>query len=177
MRHPFERIPPENGKRLFLPLLAATLLVVAALGFVDASTRNASAPQGIVSFELARSVDRASAIVNSWDASQRLRSAWGLGFDYLFMPLYSSAIGFACVWAGRRFGERSGRWLAWGMWVAAGFDAVENFALLRILLSAPASPWPQLAFWCASIKFGLILIGLAYAGVGAVVGIAKMREK
>jgi len=49
---------------------------------------------------------------------------------------------------------------------AALFDAVENFALWKILLGAWASPWPELAAVCAQVKFGLLLLGLVYALAG-----------
>ena len=45
-------------------------------------------------------------------------------------------------------------------------DAVENYALLRVLLGSEVPAWPIIATWCASLKFLLILAGLACAFAG-----------
>jgi len=88
-------------------------------------------PNGIVSFELARTPERASAIMAGWT---RLRScmprlAWS---DYLFMPSYASR-------------------LRWRFAAAALFDAVEillvGTLVHRVNLTCRKSP-----FWCASFK-------------------------
>jgi hypothetical protein len=54
----------------------------------------------------------------------------------------------------------------YGVFVAAVFDAVENYALFQILLDRIVSPYPEIAFYCASIKFGLLSFGLLYALAG-----------
>ena len=82
------------------------------------------------------------------------------------MPIYSTTIALACVWAATII--RSGVWksigraLAWGLWLAAIFDAIENLALIGNLFGSPIDPLPALAAMCAALKFGLILSGLLY---------------
>jgi hypothetical protein len=71
----------------------------------------------------------------------------------------------------RRAWHIAGLLLAWGLWIAAVSDATENLALFTELLSNNVAPWPQIAQICATIKFGLILLGLLYVIVGV---IAKM---
>ena len=46
--------------------------------------------------------------------------------------------------------------------LAALFDAVENYALQRILSGPISNPWPQLANWFATAKFGIAFAGLGY---------------
>lgn len=168
MVHPFELIPPERRKTVFWGLFVFNLVVMVALNQVNALLQTEEAPAGIVSFELAGTPDAAGRMVDSWDKKVRLRAALGLGFDYLFMLTYSSTIGLACVWAGEALWKRKwpfagwGKWLAWGLVMAAVLDAVENFALSKILLGAIKSPWPEISRWCATFKFGLIFLGLVY---------------
>jgi len=50
--------------------------------------------------------------------------------------------------------------------VAALADAVENVALLKMLVSAVVDPWPRIAWVSATIKFGIIAVGLAYVVYG-----------
>ncbi|HSD83299.1 MAG TPA: hypothetical protein VLG46_05550, partial [Anaerolineae bacterium] len=97
---------------------------------------------------------------------------FSLGFDYLYMPAYSTTIALACVMAvgvvKRKTWYSIGLLLAWGLWLAALFDAIENLALFTELLGSNVAPWPSVAQICATIKFGLILLGLLYFGVGMV---------
>jgi hypothetical protein len=53
-------------------------------------------------------------------------------------------------------------WLAWGQWLGAALDAVENGALLIMLVGEAATPWPQVAFSTAAAKFALLGLGLLY---------------
>jgi hypothetical protein len=40
---------------------------------------------------------------------------------------------------------------------------VENFALFQVLLGAYQSSHPAIAAICATVKFGLLIVGLVYA--------------
>ncbi len=63
--------------------------------------------------------------------------------------------------------------LAWGLWIAAVSDATENLALFTELLGNNVAPWPQVAQICATIKFGLIVLGLLYVAAGIVLRLIK----
>lgn len=168
---------------LFWPALTLTLAILAVFSVIDAPLQNAAAPSGIISFELAGAVARAQAMLDSWDAHARLYAAFGLGLDYLFMVSYAVAIGLGCAGLagvlGRRWPRlgRVGRILAWGLLPAALLDAVENIALLRMLLAGAASaPWPALAAGCAAVKFALVALGLLYALAGAAFWLVRGRS-
>ncbi len=145
-----------------------------------------AAPMGIVSFELARTPEKAFQIMVSWINPVAVRpsnepliytirpllyAAFGLGFDYLFMPSYALTLALGVMLAAAAFRgpfASLGAWIGWGSLAAALFDATENVALLNVLLFwRPDSSWPAIAFWCASVKFGLIGLGIGYALVGA----------
>lgn len=145
---------------------------------------NPSAPYGMVSFQLAGSLDLSRAIINSWDQHTRVLAALNLGVDYLYMVAYAFTIGLACVLLARRFANRwpsltqTGIWLSWGMLVALLLDATENYFLISLLTGAQQAFWPLLARWCALPKFGLVLAALAYLALGGVVALilATRRE-
>jgi len=65
--------------------------------------------------------------------------------------------------------------LAWGLWAAALFDAIENLALFTELLGNNVAPYPQIAQICATIKFGLILLGLLYVIAGVVAKVVARK--
>ncbi|MBV6396163.1 MAG: hypothetical protein HFACDABA_01756 [Anaerolineales bacterium] len=169
MRHPLEFISPEKRKPLFILFLALTLLLFAVFRVLDEPLRTPAAPNGIVSLELARSPGASVDMVNSWSEHARLLAAFGLGMDYLFMPLYALALSLGILLASRRHTggfARLGAWMGWAALAAPLFDAVENYGLLHSLLSPLFSLWPLIASVCAAIKFTLLLLGLLYALIG-----------
>ncbi|MDI6769010.1 MAG: hypothetical protein QMD04_04980 [Anaerolineales bacterium] len=169
MKHPLEFITPTNRKPIFIALLVWTLILFAIFRPLSAPLTTSAAPSGIVSFELAHTPENAARMLDSWDERAQLFAAFGLGFDYLFMPSYALAIALGILLAaGRHPGAfaKLGAWLGWGLILAAILDAVENVALWNVLLGAANSAWPLLSYWCALFKFGLILLGIAYALAG-----------
>lgn len=169
LRHPLGFIPSNLRRSLFFLFLALTTAGFAVFQLLDQPLRTAAAPSGTVSFELAGSVEKAGAMVDSWDASARLNNAFELGFDFLFMPVYATALSLGILLAvDRRRGVWSalGKTLGWGAFAAMLFDAVENIALFSILHGNIVAPYPQVAAWCASVKFVLILLGMFYGLIG-----------
>lgn len=169
MKHPLQALSHYQQAVLFRITFALTLLIFGVFAVIGAPLQTPAAPQGIVSFELATNVQQAQAMVDSWDRTATLWAAFGLGFDYLFMPIYALAASVACLWAARIFGEHSflaapaGIPLAWGAWLAGCLDALENAALLRMLVIAPQNPYPQIARLAAQAKFALLLAAVCYA--------------
>jgi hypothetical protein len=177
MKHPLENISSTARKPLFWTFLIGTLILFAVFRALDAPLRTSAAPNGIVSFELAGTPFQAQNIIDSWHETVPNMvshaysfAAFGLGLDYLFMPLYATALALGILLvAGRHRGRFSGLgiWLGWGAYAAALFDAVENYALARMLLMNQVwSPYPEIAAFSATVKFGLLLLGLFYVLVG-----------
>jgi hypothetical protein len=175
MKYPFTSLSPDDIKRVFWPLLLITILLMVCLNAVGSSLTTIAAPYGIISYEVAGDVQKAAQILSSWDQNVQLRAAFSLGFDYVFLAFYSTTIGLACVWTARVLQGRQwplaqvGIPLAWGQWLAALLDAIENLALVVMLFDKVTSPWPQIAYWCAIVKFGLVFLGLVYGIFGLVV--------
>ncbi len=169
--HPFAWLAPRRQRRAFLFFLVLALLVMTAIQTLNPPLVTSAAPAGIVSFELAGTLQGAQAIMASWGTEGQVYAALSLGLDYLFLLAYAGAISLGCALVGRNLesslGQRSGLFLAWGVWAAAALDALENYALIRLLLGSSQGAWPPVAFWCATFKFLLVGAGLVYALLGA----------
>lgn len=166
MKHPLEFVSEPYRKRLFFTFLFLTLILFAVFRVLDIPLRTSAAPSGIVSFELARTSENAEYMLSSWSREGKFNAAFGLGIDYLFMPLYAFALAFGTLLAaGRHSGwiKSLGAVAGYGAFVAALFDAVENFALFQILLGGYESSYPAIAAVCATIKFAFLIFGLVYA--------------
>ena len=169
MSHPLGFIPASSRKKIFFTLLALTLVLAGVFRLPDAPLRNPVSPAGIVSFELAGTPERADLIIQHWDAHAQLFAAFGLGFDYLFMIVYGLTISLGVLMAASRHGEKfvkGGNYVGWGILAASLLDAIENFALWRLLSSTATIFCPRLAAISATVKFVLILLSLAFALVG-----------
>ena len=175
--HPFLWLSNSSQKRALAVLIVLSLLVGGAMRVLDSPLRTLEAPSGIVSFELAKTLTQAERILESWDSSARIHAALSLGLDYLYLALYSLCISLLCTRvAGALLAKNAllavaGLLLAWAQLAAGGLDAVENYALIRLLGGAREEAWSTLAWACALPKFAIVSMGLAYVLVG---GIAVM---
>ena len=172
---------PVRRALLGWALLALTILLTVVLQAVNVPLKTPAAPQGIVSYEFAGTTAAAQGILNSWDVGARAHAGFSLGLDYLYMPVYALTIGLVCAWAARVLrGSKLwlgslGRVLAFGLGLAALLDALENYALTTMLFGAAAEPWPAVARWCATGKFALIIVGVAYTLVGFIFWLMTRR--
>jgi len=131
-------------------------------------------PYGIVSLEFAWNMDRVTEIIQEWGTAASTNAQFSLLVDYLFLILYSTTIGTACILVVKNVEfstkfETLGNDLAWLQWLAALLDAFENAVLFSLLTGSDNILYPQLAFWSALIKFLLILAGLGYCLVGTAI--------
>jgi len=179
--NPFVSLPIAWQKRFMVVLAGLAIMLLIVLQVIDVPLRTAVAPSGIVSFELAGDAATAQTMVASWDETARIHAGISLGIDYLFMASYAGAISLCCALVARSLKPgwlaSIGMALAWGQWLAAALDALENVALIRILLGARGAFWPLLARWCAIPKFALVVCGLSFIGAGFVLTRLLRRER
>ena len=172
MRHPLESVPQASRKRFFFSFLVLTLALFAIFRVLDKPLQTDYAPSGIVSFELAGTPQNAAHMVLTWSPQAVIHAAFGLGIDYLFMPVYAFALAFSTLLAaGRHSGwfRSLGALAGYGAFAAALFDAVENYALFQVILGAFDSSFPAIAAFSATVKFLLLFFGLFYAVVGGLI--------
>lgn len=164
-RNPLFGVSPHSRPAVFAILLFITLFIMVILNITGAPLRTDEAPAGIISYELAQTEETAATILNSWDNQAKIYAGFNLGFDYLWMIFYSTTIALGLVWTAEAFHLKGPlltviNLLAWGQWLAALLDALENTALLTMLFNQPTAPWPLIAYWSAVIKFTLVILGI-----------------
>ncbi|MCA9974527.1 MAG: hypothetical protein KC413_02215 [Anaerolineales bacterium] len=128
-----------------------------------------AAPQGIISFEFARTLANAQAIIASWDTHTQIVAGLSLGIDFLYPIVYATAIALCCLaaaphWPGSL--ARLGKLLSGGMILAAIFDYIENISLIQLLLGSNEASWATIAWGCAAVKFTFVLLGIVYGLMG-----------
>ncbi|MGC4055390.1 MAG: hypothetical protein QM757_41695 [Paludibaculum sp.] len=157
------------------------------LTWMGADLKSKSAPQGIVSLELASSVPVAERILQEWrgdhpgisleDNLDKMVQAVPKGkdelalrltmLDFVFLLGYATALSMSCVWLARRSGWTTlGLSLGWTIWLAALLDAVENTLLLRVMNGDLQNRTVQLMLGCALLKFAIFLAALGFTCFG-----------
>jgi uncharacterized membrane protein YuzA (DUF378 family) len=175
-------IDPNYRRSIFWLLLVATLFLFFALDAIGRPLKTAGCPQGILSFEFAGNLSRARHIVDSWDAGIRTHAAVNLGLDCLFLVIYPITIALGCALVAASLVHHYpsysalGTMVAWSQFLAGLLDAVENYALIRLLFGSQSPALPRIAFWCATIKFTLVGLGIMYALIGLCLVFKKVRS-
>lgn len=153
---------PSSG-RAALAWAAAGIAGLVAVVPLDQRVRGDAAPNGIVSYELAGTADRARATLDQWASDSVLGVAKAMMLIDLVYPLvYGYALFVGLRWASSRVG--SSAWLGRLGWLAVGAaaaDYVENGALIWQLWTGRTTAFSAgLAATAAWVKFSLILVCL-----------------
>ena len=178
MPHTFAWLPASYRSTVLMILFTVTAFLAFALRVQGRPLVTDAAPHGIISYELAWSVDRAQDILESWEpleGTARRQLYLDFGFVLVYPPLL--ALGCAML-AGSRFSGSApvGAFLSWAILAAAPLDAIENLALLGMIAHGADRSRALIAAWCAGLKFVLAYAGLGYillAGPGVLIG--RMR--
>ncbi len=168
MKHPLAWIPTAQRRGLFFVFLALTLAILFLFQPLNLPLMTATAPQGIISLQVAGSASKAQAMLTSWGTEARLFAAFSLGFDYLFMPAYALTLALASLLAAGRHPDgfaRLGSWAALAALLASLLDALENLGQFQELFHGRVDLAPAIAI-CAIIKFSFILLALIYGLAG-----------
>lgn len=166
--HPFLSIANESLTWWFIATLIGSGFCFFFLNATGRRLRTAAAPMGIVSLAMSETGSQSRRVISSWDDTAQ-DDAWrNLSLDYIFIPLYTTALALISIKAAHWFTDTGALWMsnltiafAWGAWLAGLLDVAENSALLRSLQVYPDVPdgLARMASWCARLKF--LLIGMA----------------
>ncbi len=155
----------KNGITVFL--LIAIIINIVTIRIFDAPLKNEVCKSGIVSFELAKDLDNSINILNSWDTNAKINMSLSLGFDFLFIVVYSSFIALLIfninnsLWEGKPY-YKLGKLLIVMIFIAALFDVGENIALIKLLFGDLNQTWSSAAYYFATIKFTIVIICIVY---------------
>ncbi|MCS6967344.1 MAG: hypothetical protein RMJ44_02865 [Cytophagales bacterium] len=171
MNHPYLSIPQQQYIWLIIITSLFTFLLTAGQIWVNMSLVNDAAPAGMLSLQFAGNLANARLIIHSWDYIAKMRAAFGIGLDFLYIVAYSTALGLLCVYVAHWW-TFLGSWgkigipLGWLQWLAAALDGVENLSLIALLCENGFAWLPWLAYWAAVVKFSIIGLALLYLLAG-----------
>jgi len=150
--------------RNLITMLVTTAVLLVVLLLINQPLQNTSAPQGIVSFQLAGTADHALAIIRSWGAEDLIWAKASLWLDFLFIPAYLLALmhltnHFMKDRPGVR--ERTiARWVR-ALFLTAGVsDTTQNILLLNNF-HPPDDTFTLYATVCALVRYTGLALGIA----------------
>lgn len=158
---------PET-KRLFWVLFGFTLLTIVGMQLTGAPLKTEIAQGGIITFELVGTLSGSQGILDSWQGPNMTWAGINMGLDFLFLFLYATTIALGCLILASKMPQNLrylavvGKWLAWGVVVAALLDMIENVALILLLTGSDSELLPRLARSVAIPKFTLVFLALLY---------------
>ncbi len=137
-------------------------------------------PTNIVQFELAKTIESAQQIIDTWGMDGESKARISIYLDFVFIFLYCWAIDLGCkvstafsnnekLMMARKFFSR-------GIWFAGTCDLIENFAML-FTLSDMNEGTVSMAFYFAIIKFTIVLVALLLIFLSLGVGLFKFAIK
>ncbi|MFL5908549.1 MAG: hypothetical protein ACJ75Z_13245 [Solirubrobacterales bacterium] len=168
-------------RRALIVSAIASVVLFIVLAVLDFRMRDAGGP-GIVGFEFAGTQQRATEILADWGGSGTDAAKASLWIDYAYIVAYGTFLVLAS-WATRDLAQERGwrRMAAFGLAAipfaaaAGAFDAIEDVGLLLAVNGHGGDVAPRLAQVCATLKFLLLAVTIAYLLVGVVLRFQARR--
>ena len=163
----------KSSKYFGLFLLALLLASTLAIKSFDQALQNETSPKGIVSFELAQTLENSQAILNSWDGRAKIYAGLSLGFDYLYIFVYTGFLIWLVIMLHRKLPANKmmnnlQKIVIFTIIMAGISDSIENFALINLLTGNFKDTLVSTAYFSALIKFGILLFVIIYIIVNSV---------
>jgi hypothetical protein len=170
-----------SRRRALVFLAITTVAIGIVLAVLDGRMRDSGGP-GIIGFEFAGSEERAAEILADWGEEGQDAARASLWLDYVYILSYGAFLILAAI-ATRELAVRRGwrRMAAAGLAAvpiaaaAAAFDAIEDVGLLLTLDGHGGDLAPLLAAVCASLKFALLALAIAYLLAGLLLRLRNRR--
>ena len=121
-------------------------------------------PPGIIAFELSRTIENANDMVAQWETLDAIPlKKFSLLFDYVFIFGYAGAL---FIILKEWWGKTEKQWIYYLSFlpvVAGILDGIENLGLLQIVYGYGTQFSASLAYYCASIKFIMLLPSIMFS--------------
>ncbi len=171
----------NNQKFLLILLLGLFLLTTWALTIFDKPLKTANSPAGIVSFELAKSLDKSEAILTAWDSHAKTFAGLSLEIDFLYILVYTVLLAFLLFLNNQKFVPSQWfykicHWLIYVVFIAGLFDVIENICLIQLLRGQRDASLSFTAYMAASFKFSILLIVILFLLVSWLWGVFNKRR-
>lgn len=172
--NPFSWLSSRLYRTGLLTFGLITIILFVVISIINTYLVTPEAPAGIISFELAGNINASLAILTSWDKAAKVYAGLSLGIDFVYLISYGLFLSLACHMLSDRL-TQTGRvirfsdivsFVSWLPLVAALFDAIENTALIFLLLGSRSEIFSSMANLFAVTKFIFVSLAILYLIIG-----------
>lgn len=154
--------PVQAVRKRFWIAVTGTVLTLLFMRFFTGGLTARS----IIEFEMAKTPERAQALMNSWNSEGATRFVTGIYFDFVFIACYTAALFFGCRFMGYLSGHdvfrKAGTVFSFLAILAGICDTLENSGMIYTI-KQQAVPWVvHFTYDMAFVKFSLIFIALLF---------------
>lgn len=167
-------------RRALWLLIALATLTYIGIAVIDLQLRSSATPYGIVSFEFCYLTDSCNTALVQWGSKQKALAMLSLGIDYLFLILYPAVIFIGLLLIAPSVPRNLLRFtvvIARSCFVMGLADAVENFALIQIIVTESGEFYGGVATIFAAIKFTIFAISLLWLLLATVKYVLLARNR
>ncbi len=148
----------------FILTAIVTLFIIVFLRWQGASLTKPATPLGILALEFANTPDKLAPVLQSWMGSSVANI--NICLDFLFIAAYTNFFLLAIGKASRQwqsgFSKQIRNTLCWLALLAAVLDIIENLLMLQTLNNQYNNFSLQVTWYCAFMKFSIVLLILIY---------------
>ena len=146
----------------FIAFLILTLIMQSIESELKSSTG-----YGVLEFEFAWTPEVIREIFNAWGSAGKKKEATAIYLDFLYIPSYGLFIAGCILLVTRKLEgklQNIGLYMVITPFIAGIFDVIENINLLLMIGNDASIDMgsPFIASLCASIKFGLLFLGICF---------------
>ena len=163
---PFLKFSKKQLLKSTIILVFSTILLACFMLYLDSFLINKIC-SGIVDFQLAKDLSVSKEIINSWNETSKIACGISLGIDFLFLISYCSLIAILIHQLNEKLWRKNslyylGAFFIFITFFAGVLDAIENLALIELLLGSLQQKWTSISYYCAIPKFIIIGLGILY---------------
>lgn len=162
----------------FILTAVVTLAIIVLLRWQGASLTQPATPSGILSLEFANTPDKLVPVFKSWIRSSVANI--NICLDFLFIAAYTSFFLLAIEKASRQWQSglaiQTRNTLCWLALLAAILDIIENLLMLQTLNNHYNNHSLQVTWYCAFIKFSIVLVMIAYLLISVLIVLFRKNK-
>ena len=95
--------PKFTYKQILIFSGILTIIIFFILRYFSNPLITNNAPNGIISYELAKDINQTIAIISSWDLNAKVNAGLSLGIDFLFLVVYAIFFASACYLIAQKY--------------------------------------------------------------------------
>ena len=166
----------NTSNRLLLPGIAL-LLFILFMRWQGSGMMHPSTPSGILALEFANTPEKLNYVLSFWNKAMVRTNIW---IDFLFIIVYTwflvIAITTRASASANNWIRLLGVWLGRLVFLAAILDVVENILMLQSISGQYSTYSLQLTWYCASIKFGIIILIFLYVAISRIMALFNRKS-